>query len=61
VGDAARLFDPSSLEDLVEAMRALLDSQHARDQLIAKGYKRTKQFSWSRSAAQTMQYYRSVL
>ncbi|MCT0229480.1 glycosyltransferase family 4 protein [Synechococcus sp. CS-1324] len=61
VGDAASLFDPTSLEDLVESMRTLLDSASLREQLISKGHQRVKQFSWSRTAAQTMEHYRSLL
>ena len=61
VGDAARLFDPTSLEDLVEALLELLDSSSLREIHIARGRERVLQFSWSQTASQTIEHYRSLL
>ncbi|TBR60367.1 mannosyltransferase [Westiellopsis prolifica IICB1] len=60
VGDAGLLFDPKATYDLAEILLLLLDKPTERDQFIAKGYKRAKIFSWNKTAAQTLQVYRSV-
>lgn len=60
VGDAGILFDPKAVRDLVDIMLNLFDSPIERAQLIAKGYQRSKQFSWDKTAAQTLALYRSL-
>jgi glycosyltransferase involved in cell wall biosynthesis len=61
VGEAGILFDPMKPEDLAEAMLHLLDGPIERDRLIAKGRERQGMFSWDRTAAETLQVYRSLL
>jgi len=61
VGDAGLLVDPNSQTDLAEAMLCLLNHPAERDRLIAKGYDRAKQFSWEKTAAQTVEVYRSLV
>jgi glycosyltransferase involved in cell wall biosynthesis len=59
VGDAGILFDPKSIGDLADILIDLLDAPIKRDQLIAKGTARCQQFSWEKTAAQTVAVYRS--
>jgi glycosyltransferase involved in cell wall biosynthesis len=61
VGEAGILFDPMKPQDLAEAMLHLLDGPIERDRLIAKGRERQGMFSWDRTAAETLQVYRSLL
>ena len=61
VGDAGLLFDPYSTSELADLLLYLLDHPLERDRLIAKGYQRAKMFSWDKTAAQTIDVYRSVL
>ncbi|MDJ1179451.1 glycosyltransferase [Roseofilum sp. BLCC_M91] len=60
VGDAGLLFNPREIRELADLLILLLESPGERDRLIEKGYQRTKRFSWDRTAAETMNVYRSV-
>lgn len=53
-GDAALYVDPESVEDIVEKMQKLIESESLRKELIEKGYKQVKKFSWEKSARQTL-------
>lgn len=61
VGDAGILFEPKAAQDLADILLNLLDSPSERDRLIARGHHRRQQFSWDRTAAQTVEVYRSLL
>jgi glycosyltransferase involved in cell wall biosynthesis len=60
VGDAGILFDPTSVSDLADVLLELLNSPSQRDRLITKGFDRHQQFSWDKTAAQTVAVYRSL-
>jgi glycosyltransferase involved in cell wall biosynthesis len=60
VGDAGILFDPQSVNDLADISIELLDAPSKRDRLIIKGFDRNQQFSWDKTAAQTVEVYRSL-
>lgn len=49
-GDAALLINPTSTNDIADAMRKLSDSKELRQQLSYKGLERAKEFSWEKSA-----------
>ncbi len=57
VGDAAYPIDPSSPSGILQAIEEVCHREDVRDQLIAKGYARLKQFSWKRMAIQTLDIY----
>ena len=57
VRDAALLFDPNSKSDLADAMTFLFRNPCVRDQLISEGRTRCKEFSWEKSAWQTLKTY----
>jgi glycosyltransferase involved in cell wall biosynthesis len=61
VGDAGILFDPQSSDDLADIAIELLAAPSKRDCLIAKGFARHQQFSWDKTATQTVEVYRSLL
>jgi glycosyltransferase involved in cell wall biosynthesis len=61
VGDAGLLFEPDTPGDLTDIMLLLLDHPVERDRFIAKGFERAKDFSWDKTAAQTMAVYQSVI
>lgn len=48
-GDAALLVDPGSVSDMAEGMVKIVENQRLRSQLVDRGLKRAKQFSWHRS------------
>jgi len=59
-GDAAILIDPSSEEEMVNAMEAVLDSKY-RQELIQKGFKQAQKFSWEKCASETLAIFKKVL
>ncbi len=48
--DAAICVDPTSINEIAEAMNTILKDNTLRDTLIEKGHKRVKDFQWSKSA-----------
>lgn len=60
VGDAGILFDPARMDDLADIMNMLADEPSQREELISKGIARAKMFSWDKTAAQTVEIYRSL-
>ncbi len=57
---SALLFDPSSRRDLVFAMRDLLLNPELRQRMERLGLQRAAMFSWSSSAARTLDVYYAV-
>ena len=56
-GAAALLFDPRSSSELTGNILALIDNENARRELAAAGQRRAAEFSWDRTAQQTLQVY----
>ncbi|MEM9774169.1 MAG: glycosyltransferase family 1 protein [Chloroflexota bacterium] len=61
VGDAAMAVDPDSERRMGGAMIATLHQDSLRDDLIARGKKRAKEFSWEKTAGQTVAVFANVL
>lgn len=59
-GDAVLYFDPAK-PDMAEKISQVLDDETLRQQLIRKGLKRYKQFSWQSMAKKTVEVYKDVL
>ena len=59
-GDAAVLVDPLSTESLAAGIAALMEQPALRDDLVAKGFARARQFSWRTTAEKTLAVYRQV-
>ncbi len=53
-GEAALFIDPDKPDELVKAMIRLAGNEALRRELINKGYQRIKNFSWDKTAAQTL-------
>jgi glycosyltransferase involved in cell wall biosynthesis len=60
-GDAAQLIDPSSEEEIASALVRLAADQGRREELIALGIERAKQFRWADAVASTLAVYRELL
>lgn len=60
-GDAAQYFNPLDLNDMVKNIAKVLDSEELRKELIKKGHKQVKKFSWQRMAEITLSIYDRVL
>ncbi len=54
VGDAALVFAPTDVEGLALALRRTLTEADLREQLIARGFERVKQFTWEKAASATL-------
>ncbi|WP_263970717.1 glycosyltransferase family 4 protein [Leptolyngbya sp. KIOST-1] len=60
-GDAALMVDPTSVEELAEALGRVIGDRALRQTLIERGYQQADQFSWTRTAKSTLAAYRSLL
>jgi alpha-1,3-rhamnosyl/mannosyltransferase len=59
-GDAALLIDPHNVDELAGAIDRVVDDSALRNDLIRKGTERASQFSWKRTAKETLAVFRSV-
>lgn len=53
-GDAALYFDPESVEEMSTVMERILTDSTLRKDLVARGVKRARQFSWENCARTTL-------
>ncbi len=60
VGDAALLFNPFEPSDIARVLGQILDDTHLRASLQEAGMRRARDFSWERTAVDTMAVYRGV-
>jgi glycosyltransferase involved in cell wall biosynthesis len=60
-GDAAHYFDPTNVNDMAEKIDEVLSSPKLQEELIEKGKKQVKKYSWKRMAEQTLDVYNEVL
>jgi glycosyltransferase involved in cell wall biosynthesis len=60
VGDAALLINPHDVNDLSAAMERIIVDRQLRDQLISRGLERTKLYSWSKAAEETLALIKSA-
>lgn len=60
-GDAAHLINPLDEAEIAAGLRALLEDPDWRTELGRRGRRRSREFSWSEAAAQTMALYERVL
>lgn len=58
--NAALYFDPKDQEDMMEKIRQVLNNQKTRNELIKKGKKRVKDFSWEKMTKETLKIYQST-
>ena len=59
-GKAALVIDPKSPDDIAQAIAKILDDDSLRSNLIQKGLKRSEEFSFLKTAQQTLKVYRQV-
>ena len=61
VGSAAKLFDPSSADSLMDALSQVLLDSSGRKILIERGKDQVKLFSWQKCAQETLSIYQALL
>ena len=57
-GDAALLFDPTSVDAIAEAVEKLATDQPLQERLVKLGFERLKQFDWKMTAKAYRAVYR---
>lgn len=60
-GEAALLIDPYDPSDLAQGIETVLTRASVRNDLIHKGFKRIKAFTWEKTARETLGVYKEVL
>ena len=60
VGDAGMLFDPHDKTGMCDAMLKILEDKELRENFVAKGIARAKEFSWERCADSTVAGYKTA-
>lgn len=60
-GDAARYCDPLDVESIAAALAEVASDEQLRNRLVARGRERAGEFSWARTAEQTLAVYREAL
>lgn len=60
VGDAALTFNPESADEIKMVIEKLWNDKKLREQLIEKGHKQVKKFSWQKMAKETHKVYEAV-
>ena len=60
-GDAVVYCDPNNLNDIVEKMEMVLSDENLQHDMIEKGLKRAKQFTWEKAAGEHMRVVEEVI
>ena len=60
VGNAAMIVNPENVFDIARGIREVLIDEGLRNELIRSGFAQVRQFSWRRTAEQTLDVYREV-
>jgi glycosyltransferase involved in cell wall biosynthesis len=60
VNDSAILINPTSINDIEKAIEKIVHSNSLRQQLRLKGIKQSQQFSWIKTAQQTLSIYENL-
>ena len=60
VGDAGVLVDPNSVDSITQGLLKVLMENDLRQQMIAKGLERAKQFTWENTAKKTLEVFESL-
>ncbi len=59
-GDAALYVNPEDVDDITQKIKLVLENKKLREELIEKGYKQVKKFSWEKTAIETLKVLEEV-
>jgi len=59
-GDAAIYIDPLDVDEIADAMERVLTDEALRSDLIEKGFRNAKRFSWEKTAKMTLEVLESI-
>ena len=60
-GEAAVFFDPNQPDELVRALKEIIQNETLRKMMILKGIENVRRFSWNQFGSQTWDVYREAL
>ena len=60
-GDAVLTFNPFDLDDIFYAIKTVLDNPELQKEMILKGQKRLKDFSWQKTALQIVEVFKKAV
>ncbi len=60
-GDAALYVDPFNTEDIKDKLRMAMEDNDLREEMIEKGFKQVKKFSWKKAAYETEAVYQRLM
>jgi glycosyltransferase involved in cell wall biosynthesis len=60
-GSSAYLINPENPEEITEALETLISNSSKREEIIKKGLENAKQYSWAKTAQETVKVYKQVL
>ena len=61
VGEAAALFNPLDVDEILYVLEKTLYSKNKLDELVKKGLIQSKNFSWAKCAEQTLEIYNKII
>ena len=61
VGDAGILVNPYDVDEIAQAIHEVLVNNRLREEMRVKGLERAKQFSWEKTARETLKAYEEVI
>jgi len=61
VGGAGLLFSPFDTEEMAERIYQVISNESLRNSLIIKGHEKVKEFSWEKTARETLDVFNEVL
>ncbi len=59
--NSALTVDPQKVNEIAQAIKAVITNQNLKKDLINRGYKNAQKFNWEKTALETMEVYRSIL
>jgi glycosyltransferase involved in cell wall biosynthesis len=60
-GHAGILVDPVDVEEIAKGMGEIINNKEKREEMIKKGLKQIKKFSWEKAAKETLKIYQEVV
>lgn len=60
LSESALYFNPFNVEEMAEKIKEVLLNKSFREKLIKKGFARAKEFSWSKTARETLEVYQKL-
>lgn len=60
VEDSALLFDPTSIDSLINTIESLICNDLKRDKIIKRGFEQNEKFTWEKTVGHTLDVYRNL-